>query len=103
MKRALILAVLLLITGCGRQVEYGTVTGHDYRPSRTWYMPQTIYCGKDCTMTIMTPQTDPEEWLIEVTEQPPCREDGCKSQWLHASPSVQAQFPIGSTWDQRGR
>lgn len=92
------LAVVAL--GChGRDVQTGKVTAHNYVPAYTWLLPVANYCGQNCTFYTYIPMTDPELWQIEVTEQPPCPEDGCRSQWMNVSgPGVQAAHPIGSEY-----
>lgn len=97
-KLATIAALTVLLLGCGRKVEHGIVTAHAYEPSRTWLMPQTMYCGQGCSQTILIPMTDPEEYLIQVSEQPPCPDNECKTQWMNVGPVIQQQYPIGSRW-----
>jgi hypothetical protein len=93
----------LVLTGCGSDLDHGTITGKRYVPEDTYTYMQPIYttqcsgsgssqvCYSTISMYIPISQTDPECWRLDLR-------DGKKTGHVCVSKSAWEKAKPGGSW-----
>ena len=71
MKNIILICLVVMIAGCGRELTEGEVVGKYYEPDRTFVMlmPMAISCGQSCISTMMIPYImyDDEDYVLIIS------------------------------------
>lgn len=88
MKRFVALAVVavLALTGCGPQIESGTVLDHRYDEAYTTF----VYAGRG----ILVPVRHSEDWNLLIEDE----DDGT---WVEVSEAEYESYEVGDFWERQ--
>lgn len=64
--RYLVIILLIICLSCSHTITKGIIKAKSHQPETLIFIPITIYCGKNCSNTVLVPMFLEESWTINV-------------------------------------